>query len=96
MEINRKVTVPVQAKTLSIHCKVCDCFTAHVLDQDGKELGGQSDGCVPGFMPGTHYGDYLILDIDLDSGQVTNWKAPSAEAIEAFIGGLDGKEGGVK
>jgi len=36
-------------------------------------------------MPGDHYGDYLILNIDLETGQITNWRKPSAEAIESFV-----------
>jgi len=36
-------------------------------------------------MPGEHYGDYLILDIDLDSGKVVNWKPPTAKQIEEWI-----------
>lgn len=85
MEISQTKTVPVVAKTLRIHLKVSDMFTAHILDENGNELGGQDDGYVPDFMPEKHYGDYVILSIDLDTGQVTNWTAPSAEQIERFI-----------
>ena len=89
MEISQTKTVPVVAKTLRIHCKVCDNFTASICDESGNELGGQEDGYVPGFMPGEHYGDYLILDIDIDTGQVTNWTVPTREQIESFIAGGD-------
>lgn len=85
MEISQAKTVPVNAKTLAIHIKVCDNFQATILDSDGKELGGQEDGYVPDFMPGEHYGDYLILNIDLDTGHITNWTAPTARQIEKFI-----------
>lgn len=84
MEINAIKTVKVNAKTLKIHCKVCDCFTASLHDQDGKEL-KDYDGYVPKFMPGDHYGDYLILDIDIDTGMITNWKKPTSSDIEKFI-----------
>ena len=87
MKIGMQKTVDVEAKTLSIYCKVCDNFTASIKDAEGEELGGQDDGYVPGFMPGQHYGDYLILDIDLDNGQVTNWETPKPEDIAAFIRG---------
>ena len=89
MEISQTKKVPVNAKELRIHLKVSDRFTAHIHDQDGAELGGQDDGYVPDFMPGQHYGDYVILNIDLDTGQVLNWKAPSAEQVEEFIRGED-------
>lgn len=87
--IAMKKEVQVQAKTLKIHLKVCDQFTASLCDQDGNEIHEQEDGYVPGFMPGQHYGDYVILDIDLDTGQILNWKAPDAEDIEAWISSPD-------
>ena len=89
MEIGQTKVVAVQAKTLSLCLKVSDMFTAHVLDENGVELGGQDDGYVPDFMPGKHYGDYVMLEIDIDSGQITNWKTPSKEQIEKFIASKD-------
>jgi hypothetical protein len=86
MEINQVKTVPVQAKTLRMCLKVSDEFTADILDENGHTLGGQEGGYVPSFMPGQHYGDYVMLDIDLDTGMITNWKKPSAEDIEKFMG----------
>lgn len=83
--ISMKKEVQVEAKTLAIYCKVCDNFTAALKDQFGNEIHDQEDGYVPDFMPGQHYGDYLILDIDLDTGQITNWKKPTAEQIEEWI-----------
>ena len=73
MEINQQKTVKVNAKTLRIHCKVSDRFTYAIDDEQGEEIHCQDDGYVPDFMPGEHYGDYVILDIDLDTGVVTNW-----------------------
>ncbi len=92
MQINLTKVVPVDAKELRIHIKVSDRFTAAIYDQDGKEIGGQDDGYVPDFMPGQHYGDYVILNIDLDSGRVTNWKTPTAEQVEEFISGEEDKD----
>jgi len=83
--IAMKKEVEVQAKTLKISCKVCDQFTATLDDQDGDEIFAQEDGYVPGFMPGEHYGDYLILDIDLDTGKIVNWKAPTTQQIEEWV-----------
>ena len=87
MEINMTKTVPVNAKELRIHIKVSDRFTGDVHDEQGARIGGQDDGYVPNFMPGQHYGDYLILNIDLDTGVITNWKKPTAEQIQDFIQG---------
>lgn len=76
--------VQVQAKTLKIHLKCCDQFTAGLVDQDGTEI-FDYEGYVPSFMPGEHFGDYVILDIDLDTGKILNWEPPSAEQIEEWI-----------
>jgi hypothetical protein len=86
-EINQQKTVKVQAKTLKIHSKIRDMFQAELVDQDGSVIHTQEDGYVPGFMPGEHYGDYLILDIDLDTGKILNWKPPTAEKLEAWMAG---------
>lgn len=90
MQINQTKVVPVEAKEIRINIKVSDWFTASIHDQDGVEIGGQADGYVPDFMPGEHHGDYVILNIDLDTGRITNWKVPTAEQIESFICGDDG------
>lgn len=86
MEIDFEKKVRVQAKTLKIHMKVCDEFAAKLCDQDGDVL-KDYEGYVPGFMPGQHYGDYVILDIDIDSGQITNWRKLGASDIEEFMTG---------
>jgi hypothetical protein len=88
MEIDATKKVKVNAKTLKLHCKVRDMFTACLVDQDGTEL-KDYDGYVPDLMPGDHYGDYLILDIDIDTGMITNWEPPTKQQIEEFINGED-------
>jgi hypothetical protein len=83
--IAMKKEIQVEAKTLKIHMKVSDRFSAELVDQNGEQIFDQEDGYVPGFMPGQHYGDYVILDIDLDTGKILNWKAPTAEQIQEWI-----------
>lgn len=85
MKINQQKTVQVDVKTLSVYCKVSDRFTYSLLDAQGDTVYEQEDGYVPDFMPGDHYGDYIILEIDLESGQVKNWRKPTAEQIEEAI-----------
>lgn len=85
--IAMKKEVQVQAKTLKIHMKVSDQFSASLVDQNGNEIHDQEDGYVPGFMPGNHYGDYVILDIDLDTGKIINWTVPTADQIQEWIAG---------
>jgi hypothetical protein len=33
-------------------------------------------------MPGKHYGDYVRLDIDLETGRILNWVKPTSDVIE--------------
>lgn len=87
MGIELEITRPakVRAKELRIFCKVCDNFTASLHDDRGEIICFQDDGYVPGFMPGEHSGDYLILNIDIETGQVTNWKVPKAAVLQEWI-----------
>ncbi len=82
--IAKQVKVDVEAKTVSISAKCSDCCATALLDKDGTEI-FECDGYVPDFMPGEHFGDYIMLDIDLETGQIKNWKAPTAEQIEDWI-----------
>jgi hypothetical protein len=88
MKINQQKLVQVEAKTLKLHLKVCDRFTGALVDKDGVEL-KDFDSYVPSFMPGDHYGDYVILDIDIDTGMITNWTPPTANQLEQFINSED-------
>lgn len=85
MMITVTKTEQVEAKFIEIVMKVRDTFSAAILDENSKLLGEQEDVYVPGFMPGEHYGDYLMLKIDLDTGQVVDWRAPTSEEIERFL-----------
>lgn len=88
-EITATKTVKVQAKTLRLVLKVRDEFAADLVDQDGDSIHSQDDGYVPSFMPGDHFGDYVMLDIDIDTGQIINWKKPDASSIEEWIKNSD-------
>ena len=87
MKLGVKKTVEVEAKELRIHMKVCDGFEGAIYDQDGQQIGKDYEGYVPGFMPGEHYGDYLILNIDLETGIILNWKVPDVTDIADFASG---------
>ena len=84
MEIDAIEKVKVNAKVLKLHLKVADGFCASLESATGTEL-KDYEGYVPGFMPADHYGDYVILDIDIDTGQILNWKQPTKEEIEEFL-----------
>ena len=85
MKIGIMKKVEVDAKTMKIYTTVTDRFTASLHDQDGREIYDQPDGYVPGLMPGEHYGDYIILDIDIDTVQITNWQTLTVDEIQEWI-----------
>jgi hypothetical protein len=61
--------------TMTVKCS--DMFYCDIKDGD-KYLVEGYEGYVPDFMPDEHYGDYVVLDIDLDSGRIVNWRTDSA------------------
>jgi len=71
-------------KTISISAKCSDPFDATFLDAKGNELGAYS-GYVPDFFPEEHYGDYVMFDIDVDTGKIVNWKKPSQAALQKVM-----------
>lgn len=92
MEIDMLKTVKVNAKVLQLQIKVRDGFQATLVDAEGDTI-KEYEGYVPAFMPGghvgdksgSHYGDYLILDIDIDTGTILNWKKLTAKDIDGFV-----------
>ena len=87
MKINQTKLVKVEAnaKTLNVRAYCGDMFSYIICDQDSKEIFAQEDGYVPDFMPGEHYGERIILDIDIDTGVIKNWVSPKQEEIEGLI-----------
>ena len=77
-------------KILSINAKCSDLFTAQLIEKLGanstKRLGQSIDGdYVPGWFPNPqedHYGDYVTLDIDIETGKILNWKKPTAADLK--------------
>jgi hypothetical protein len=88
MQINQQKAVQVDVTELQLHIKVRDGFTGALKDAQG-ELVGAYIGYVPDFFPGQHYGDYLLLNIDLETGQIKNWRKPVAADIEKMIEASD-------
>lgn len=82
IELDQKVTVKVQAKEISIHVKCTDEFNANLIDSNGNIIGHIEDENVPRFIPSVDCSEILTLNIDLETGQITNWRKPSAKDIE--------------
>ncbi len=66
---------------ISAHCQ--DRFSASVSGD--KEL---NNDYGPNYVPsdlGIGGGDYIDLEIDLDTGQIINWKKPSDETLKQLF-----------
>lgn len=91
MKIWQMKRVEVDAKVLKMHLKVGDMFTATLHDQDGEEIFEQRGGYAPGFLPG-YYGDYVFLDVDIDTGKILNWTPPTEQQLQKWINNEDAEQ----
>ena len=73
---------------LTINAKCSDLFSASLYDDKGN-FKGDYRGYVPDFMPGQHYGDYVELEIDTDTGKILNWKKPTMAELNKTFSPLD-------
>lgn len=64
-----------------VHAKVCD-EGVYELMAGAERVAGRA-GYVPGFFPGQHYGDYLMLDID-GEGRIAGWRPRVRDVMDAF------------
>jgi len=63
-------------------CAKCsDMFSASL--NDGQTIKNY-EGYVPDFFPDQHWGDYVIFEIDIDTGKILNWKKPTSKDLEIF------------
>jgi len=78
-------------KILKICAKCSDMFSASLIE-DGKNVGNYY-GYVPEFFPGD-CGDYIVLEIDIDTGQIKNWRKPTKKQLQKhFNSKICGTEG---
>jgi hypothetical protein len=67
---------------LKISAKCSDLCSTIFTDSKGNVT--ESDGYVPSGIGIDEYGDYVVLDIDMKTGQIQNWKSVSdAQVIKA-------------
>ena len=69
--------------TLRICAKCSDLCTSELIDDNGVYL-RDSDGYVPSLMPNGG-GDYVDIEIDIETGKIMNWEVPTQEQIDQFI-----------
>lgn len=89
IELTAMVEKKVTVSTVKVHVKVGDRGYYEFLSPEGHSLKELQEDYVPDFFPGDHYGDYLILEIDLSTGKILNWKTPAKEDIEVVFSGED-------
>ena len=70
---------------IEISGKCSDMFTAS-LEYKGHKIGKNYNYYVPDFFPGQHWGDYVILAIDLKTGKILNWRKPTKRDIKELFG----------
>lgn len=56
-----------------------------LCNEKGGSL-GEYTGYVPDFFPGDHFGEYIDLEIDVDSGVILNWKKPTKQDLRETFG----------
>ena len=74
------------AKTMQVTAKCSDLFTATLHDGNGAMVGSY-DGYVPAFFSNKgvrHYGDCVEIEVDLATGQIVGWVAPTAKDLAIF------------
>lgn len=75
----------VEVKVVELFAKVSDRGSYCYKSPDGTVIKDSEGSYVPDFFPGDHYGDYLCLEIDIETGQILNWKKPTdLELSEEF------------
>ncbi len=75
--------------TISLSAKCSDGFWMSVKDSNGKPVASYS-GYVPSFMPEEGgWGDYVKMDIGIETGRILNWTNPTGDAkFTAILNGL--------
>lgn len=56
------------------------------LNENGETLGSYN-GYVPLWFPNPtieHYGDYVELEIEIDTGKIVGWKKPTEKDLRIF------------
>lgn len=81
--MDKQTKIQKPQRIIRVSAKCSDGFWA-VLDTQSKRE-GEYTGYVPTWFPNPnaeHDGDYVSLDVDLETGQILNWKKPTAAQLE--------------
>lgn len=84
MKIHVKKKAEVDVYMVEFRAKIRDEGTYVLYDQNKNILADATNEYVPDWIPG-EYGDYIELQIDVETGQILNWVKPSPEQLAEFI-----------
>ena len=73
------IDISKRLQTIEVSLKCSDRYSHIVKDRNGNNIHAYC-GYVPEFMPGGG-GDYLDLDIDVETGLITNWNVPDQSEL---------------
>ena len=76
-------------KAISLSVKCSDMFGADLIIDD-KTVGGYN-GYVPEWFP-EGGGDYVDLEIDVETGRILNWTPPTQSQLDQTFKGEDSEE----
>ena len=70
---------------ITISAKCSDLFWMRCMDKDKKSL-GEYDGYVPsGLGIGDEFGDYVTFTLDLETGQIQDWKKINLSKVDITL-----------
>lgn len=82
-------------RTLNVTAKCSDLFTASLTEKTNNESEsnvnrslGDYHGYVPHWFPNPesdNYGDYVVLEIDLNTGKILNYKKPTEKQLKEIF-----------
>ena len=70
----------VKIRVIEISAKCSDLFSMGIVSPSGQ-TNWKYNGYVPEFFPDQHFGDYVMLRIDVNTGKILNWKKPNQETL---------------
>ena len=73
-----------KASFIRVEAKCADRCSIDMVDASGSMI-HQHVGEVPEFMPGQHYGDSIILSINVKSGLISNWGDEERAKIQGLL-----------
>ena len=73
-----------KAKTMKLNLHVRDGFDCKVIDEDGGEV-GKYYGYVPDCVPPFRCDDDFEIEIDIETGAITNWKPLTQDQVKAML-----------